>query len=295
MTDGIKTEAEYMDMRKQEIVEGSRVLCHLKDPALDRVMGGVRSRKTTLLAGVSSSGKTTIMTQMAVDVAGQGVPALIVEREMAPYELVQKSLAYLGGGTVTYGDVARHILDTGECDDEVAKAVRDCDRAYTEGPGRYIVCTRRVRDMGRIEELVVAMEARFGIAPIIFIDFIQEILPREECRVSDYYENLRYTLEGMRELAYSHRTQVVGITKINKRPSKLEDFTLDVLNGGASVGYAADAVVALYSKPADETKPLRPLVLTNLKARTDRRETVTGVLDQERCRFIGEADQADGL
>ena len=101
-------------------------IAHFSLKAFDELVGGVRPRMT-IIAGEPGTGKTSLLLQLADDIARQGMPALFVSLEIAPPQLIAKSLARMSGGELSVTDISRATQQAGEADarrESLSRAIR---------------------------------------------------------------------------------------------------------------------------------------------------------------------------
>ena len=92
-------------------------IAHFSLKAFDELVGGVRPRMT-IIAGEPGTGKTSLLLQLAGDIARQGMPALFVSLEIAPPQLIAKSLARMSGGELSVTDISSCLLYTSDAADD---------------------------------------------------------------------------------------------------------------------------------------------------------------------------------
>ena len=82
-------------------------------PSLDRMLnGGLRPGMVYVLAARPSIGKSSFVESIAIDLAKQGLPALMLSQEMPEGEVADRAISSLGG--IDYGTLQTGKLDDGE-------------------------------------------------------------------------------------------------------------------------------------------------------------------------------------
>ena len=79
---------------------------------LDGVTGGLRAGELAIVSGWTGRGKSTLVTQMAIYAAQQGIPAIIYSLEMSDVGIADRIAAMVSG--ISHGKIRQGRLDSGE-------------------------------------------------------------------------------------------------------------------------------------------------------------------------------------
>ncbi|WP_321974221.1 DnaB-like helicase C-terminal domain-containing protein [Paratractidigestivibacter sp.] len=239
-----------------QVADGIVALAEAEEPTptgvkpLDDALGGGIRQGVTVLAALSSLGKTTLMIQIADNIAASGRPVLFVTIEQSAKEIVSKSIVRFmfeqhqgkEGRTnasdlnspkvrATWSAKKRQILENAVNDYKTTVAP---NMTILQAPDRpsadYIV-----RSAQKIAQAK-------GEPPVIFVDYLQLMAPRNE-RDTDKMtadNNMRELRQMARELA----TPVFIVSSIN-RNSYAGDMHMSALKESGGVEYSADVVLGL--------------------------------------------------
>lgn len=224
--------------------------------------GGFRAGLYTIGA-ISSLGKTSFTLQLADNIAKQGRPVLFVSLEMARDELTAKILSRItyeksmakyrsfNTAKTTIGIQNTHNYDhydpesrtiINEAIDELEQRGRDL--IILEGIGNV-----RVPD---IKARVEAVRAIRGIAPVVFVDYLQILAPEEGFRGTDKQATDKAVLE-LKRLSRDTDTPVICISSFN-RDNYREPVNLASFKESGSIEYTADVLLGLQYAGMDYQK-----------------------------------------
>ena len=214
-----------------------------------------------VMGAISSLGKTTLMLQIADQIAAAGHDVVYISLEMAASELMSKTISRL-----TYS----------LCDDnrraKTARGITAADRYnyYTQDEKNLIIRAEQayiefadrlyfyegVGDIGvdKIREIVFDHKKYKGKAPIVFIDYLQILAPYD-MRASDKQNTDKSVLE-LKRLSRDFKTPVVTISSFN-RDSYTGEVTMSAFKESGAIEYGSDVLLALqpqgmkpgYTKP----------------------------------------------
>lgn len=222
------------------------------DIALD---GGLPSRGLVTLGAVSSMGKTTLLTQIADNMARDGRSVLFVTIEQAADEIVAKSLSRLmaertreDGSKVKAS--AQHILDGRqrrrwyESDPEKAGALQAACETYasTIAPNLRIMEADGRPSVADVRAVAETMAAHDGRTPVILIDYLQLLAPQDERQTDKQATDANMT--ALRQLAKVLGTCVFVLSSLN-RTSYTGSITLASFKESGSIEYTSDLLLGL--------------------------------------------------
>ena len=144
---------------------------HLCLDGLDALLGGVRPR-LTVICGEPAAGKTTLLHQLADELASKKTPVLFFSFEIATPPLVGKSIVRLSEGTLSVGSLVKN--EQGSLTDHLHSAIQ----RYRSEVAPHIAIIENLTDPIEIGALVSACERETGFKPIVFIDYVQ-LLPSQ--------------------------------------------------------------------------------------------------------------------
>lgn len=262
---------------------------------LDAKLGGGLYPGLIILGGVTSAGKTAIVSQIGDQVAAAGNHVITVSLEMAASELVSRSIS-----RHTLLHALAHGIDTANC--KSARGITDGNRwsnySATERTLIYdaiddfseysdrIKIKEGLGDIGALEirELVERYISYTGVRPLLIVDYLQ-VLASPDPRLSDKQCVDRNVVE-LKRISRDFGIPVFVIASLNragyKQSVRLEDF-----KESGSIEYSADLLLGYQFAGADK----QDFDLKQAKAATPREMELTvlknraGAIPNEPARF----------
>ena len=257
---------------------------------LDKILDGGLYEGLYCLGAISSLGKTTLILQIADNLAKQGKDVLIFSLEMAKTELMAKSISRL-----TYQNANGHP--------EYAKTMRGITTGsryvnYSEGEKNLIANSieeyqtyanrifihEGIGDIG-INQIRSIIENHIEVTknrPIVFIDYLQILAPYD-MRATDK-QNIDKAITELKRMSRDYKIPVIGVSSFNRESYKSGGTNLgkvsqsDFKESGA-IEYSADVLIGLefaaagetgYTESAEKRKNPRRIRLVVLKNRNGR-------------------------
>lgn len=229
-------------------------------PMLDKVLDGGLYEGLYIVGAISSLGKTTLVTQIADQVASKGHDVLIFSLEMARSEIMAKS-------------ISRHtimeVLQTGE-DTKNAKTVRgvtsgnryekysntekelikNAVQTYS-GYAKHIYITEGIGDLGaqQIRETVEKHTRYTGNTPLVIVDYLQILTPYNE-RATDKQNTDKAVME-LKRISRDFKTPVIGISSFN-RDNYNNAVSMQAFKESGAIEYSSDVLIGLQLKGAGD-------------------------------------------
>lgn len=233
-----------------------------------------------ILGAISSLGKTTLMLQIADQIAQQGRDVLYFSLEMEANELISKSISRLTflncNGNQSNAKTARGICTPSRhanYSDTERALIHDAITQYgTYASHLYIY--EGVGDLGveQIKKQVVEHIELTNNVPLVFIDYLQILAPYD-VRASDKQNTDKAVLE-LKRLSRDHKTPVIAISSFN-RDNYTSEVSMSAFKESGAIEYGSDVLLALQPqnmKPgqtASEQKENAEMV-KNCKANVER-------------------------
>lgn len=255
---------------------------------LDRVLDGGLYEGLYVVGAISSLGKTTLVTQIADQIAQQGHDVLIFSLEMAGSEIMAKSISrhtlqqVLACGGDTRNAKTTRGVTTGARYSNYNQNEKDIIRKSIQEYGSYaqnIYITEGIGDIGvnQIRETLQRHIAITGKLPVVVIDYVQ-ILSPADARATDK-QNIDKAVLELKRISRDYKTPVVGISSFNRANYK-EAVTMEAFKESGSLEYGSDVLIGLQLKgaggkdfDANEAKKkspreIEPVILKNRNGRT---------------------------
>lgn len=233
-----------------------------------------------ILGAISSLGKTTLMLQLADQIAQQGRDVLYFSLEMEANELISKSISRLTflncNGNQSNAKTARGISTPSRhanYSDTERALIHDAMTQYgTYASHLYIY--EGVGDLG-VEQIKKCVKEHIELTnnvPLVFVDYLQILAPYD-VRASDKQNTDKAVLE-LKRLSRDHKTPVIAISSFN-RDSYTSEVSMSAFKESGAIEYGSDVLLALQPqnmKPgqtASEQKENAEMV-KNCKANVER-------------------------
>lgn len=225
---------------------------------LDSVLDGGLYEGLYIVGAISSLGKTTIITQIADQIAQAGTDVLIFSLEMARAEIMAKSISrhtlqsvLATGGDIRNAKTARGIT-TGKRYIDYSQTERDLINSSIMEYSKYaqnIYISEGVGDIGaeQIRETVQKHILFTGKTPVVIIDYLQILAPYSE-RATDKQNTDKAVME-LKRISRDYKTPVIGISSFNRANYK-EAVTMEAFKESGAIEYSSDILIGLQLKGA---------------------------------------------
>ena len=220
---------------------------------LDAALDGGLYEGLYIVGAISSLGKTTLITQMADNIAQNGNDVLIFSLEMARAELMAKSISrhtleitLASGGDTRNAKTTRGIT-TGKRYADYSGAEKDLIKAAITSYKQYAERIFISEGMGDIGAAQVREEAKkhisfTGRTPTIIIDYLQILAPHSE-RATDKQNTDKAVME-LKRISRDFKTPVIAISSFN-RQSYNSPVTMEAFKESGAVEYSSDVLMGL--------------------------------------------------
>lgn len=234
------------------------------------ISGGLRVGQLVLLSGPAGVGKTSLMLQIARNIASSGQAASLFvcyehETEFLTQRLICMESVGMGDGTPTDGlrlrDIAdlvtrytgRHRDSTGfteavSFDPRGARAIQRISR-YAQNL-HLVKGSSTSTTVDSIAHMVKQLRGPGGAAEgrplVLFVDYLQKVASQtpHTAEVARNFEGV----EGLKELALDQKIVVVGIVAAEVEGLKAQRLRLQHLLTSAAVAYEADIIMLMNEK-----------------------------------------------
>lgn len=225
-------------------------------PALDGHLDGGLFEGFYIVGAISSLGKTTMVLQIADQIAQGGQDVLIFSLEMARTELMAKSISRHtllkdleeNGGTRN-AKTARGITTgsryEGYSGTEKALIISSVV-AYDRYAGRIFI-SEGVGAIGadQIREQVKKHILFTGQKPVVVIDYLQILAPYSE-RATDKQNTDKAVME-LKRISRDYKIPVIGISSFNRLSYKTP-VTMEAFKESGAIEYSSDVLIGLQLK-----------------------------------------------
>lgn len=227
---------------------------------LDAVLDGGLYEGLYIVGAISSLGKTTLITQIADQIAQAGQDVLIFSLEMARAEIMAKSISrhtlqqvLSSGGDIRNAKTTRGIT-TGKRYENYSKTERDLINGAIVAYSQYaehIYISEGIGDIGaeQIRETVKQHTLFTGNTPVVIIDYLQILAPYSE-RATDKQNTDKAVME-LKRISRDYKTPVIGISSFN-RANYSVSVTMEAFKESGAIEYSSDVLIGLQLKGMGE-------------------------------------------
>ena len=225
---------------------------------IDEALDGGLYEGLYIVGAISSLGKTTLVTQIADQVAKQGHDVLIFSLEMARSELMAKSISRHTvievldkGGDMKNAKTVRGItagVRYANYNDTEKELIKNAVTAYSDY-AKHIYITEGVGDLGaqQIRETVEKHVQYTGNTPLVIIDYLQILAPYNE-RATDKQNTDKAVME-LKRISRDFKTPVIGISSFN-RDNYNNAVSMQAFKESGAIEYSSDILIGLQLKGA---------------------------------------------
>ena len=254
------------------------------DAALDGGPYGGLYEGLYIIGAIPSLGKTTLVLQIADNIAQQGQDVLIFSLEMARAELMAKSISRLTLIHCLQKGIPRHNAKTNRgitsgrryenYTDTEQGVITSATKAY-EAYAQHVFITEGIGDIG-VKEIRATIEKHkriTGNTPVVVVDYLQIIAPYND-RATDKQNTDKAVLE-LKRISGAYKTPVIGVSSFN-RENYSQAASMAAFKESGAIEYGCDVLMSLqfagqgapgFDVNAAKAKEPRQIELTILKNR----------------------------
>ena len=289
---------------------------HSAEPAstgfkwLDAELDGGLYPGLYVLGAISSLGKTTLLLQMADQMAAAGHDVMLFSLEMSRYEIIAKSLSRYTFTQARANKDAGEITRAQDAPEQAAMSVRgitdgrrrngytdaygkrwepyttyqkmlieQAGKTYKDGAGGHLYIHESVGTTTpqQVRDEVELFKHNHGHAPIVILDYLQIVAPADP-RSTDK-QNTDAAVLALKQLSRDEHIPVFTISSFN-RANYSQGVSMVAFKESGAIEYSSDVLIGLeFSKQKDidemnrNKKPNEPVHVLNVdaeKARTPR-------------------------
>lgn len=215
-----------------------------------------------IVGAISSLGKTTLVMQIADQIAQGGHDVLIFSLEMSRREIMAKSISRLtlqvaqasGSATAAKSAKTSRGITNGARYSKYSQEERELIKKAIKEYGTYadrIYISEGIGDIGVTEvRTTIEQHVRFtGRTPVVIIDYVQILAPYSE-RATDKQNTDKAVLE-LKRMSRDFKTPVIGISSFN-RANYREKVSMEAFKESGAIEYSSDVLIGLQLKGAGD-------------------------------------------
>ena len=227
---------------------------------LDEVIDGGFHQGLTILGAMSSAGKTTLILQIADNLSKRGEDVLFFSLEMSKFELMSKSISRL---TYKLDDTSdkRNAktalgLYKGARTDGEREVMKEALDHYRDRIAAHLFVYEGVGNITAddIAETVKRHITVTGRTPVVFVDYLQIIMPPENLRLTDK-QIVDYSIRVLKQLTRDYGVPLITISSYN-RSSYKESADMTSFKESGGIEYSSDLLIALQFEGMDDNRQL---------------------------------------
>lgn len=227
-------------------------------PALDKVLDGGLYEGLYIVGAISSLGKTTLITQIADQIAQAGNDVIIFSLEMARTEIMAKSIsrhtlikALQQKAEIKNAKTARGITD-GKRYINYSRAEQQLIQEAISEYGSYaerIYIHEGIGNIGadQIRETVEKHILYTGKRPVCIVDYLQILAPYSD-RATDKQSTDHNVME-LKRVTRDCKVPLIAISSFNRANYK-EAVTMEAFKESGAVEYSSDVLIGLQLEGA---------------------------------------------
>jgi len=222
---------------------------------LDEILDGGLYEGLYIIGAISSLGKTTLVLQIADQIAERGQDVLIFSLEMARYELMAKSFSrntFLINGintAKTTRQITNHDKWNTYNSEEIDVIVKSLEKYRTYANHLYITEGMGDINVKSVKETVETHIRITGNRPVVVIDYLQILAPHNE-RATDK-QNTDKAMMELKRLSRDYKLPLIGISSFN-RDSYTEAVSMKSFKESGAIEYSSDVLLGLQFKQQKE-------------------------------------------
>jgi len=260
---------DYIDDFRQAIVHASeKRVMGTGFKGLDEKLGGGLYPGLYVIGAISSLGKTTLVLQIADNVALDGDDVLFFSLEMGRHELISRSVSrelhtlnprnkYSARG-IRHGTCPIELLDKG------LDSYKGIGRNVAIAEGNFDLGVKEIRE--RVEQNIRIR----GKKPLVVVDYLQILKPLNQ-RMNDKQAN-DYNISELKRISRDYDIPIIAISSLN-RMNYTSAIGYESFKETGAIEYSADVVLGMQlSGIAD---------VSRAKTETDKRDLVNKLKNQD--------------
>ena len=221
-----------------------------------KLNGGFHAKQLITIGAISSFGKTSLCLQIAHNIAANGTPVLFVSIEQSALEIDAKLLSMytllMEGGSTSATPYFKMLQKdpsrlTGKRAQQLECAINNLDRNL--GDRLHVQECETRPTVAEIKEIATVLAEHEGIAPVVFVDYLQLLAPVNER--DQERQIVDKNLTELKHIANTLNTPVIIISSFNRQSYNAPAEFTSFKESGA-IEYSCDVVLGLQSANAKQ-------------------------------------------
>ena len=217
---------------------------------LDKLLDGGLYPGLYVIGANSSLGKTTLVLQIADNIAKSGRGVLIFSLEMSRFELIAKTLSRMSFvrslaeyKSTVYAKTTRSVLLGSYNNEFDSKIISEAINEYSDW-GRNIYITEGIGNVGvsHVKEKVEEFRKFTNETPVVVIDYLQILAPYS-VKMTDK-QNVDKNITELKRLSRDFNIPVFGVSSFN-RESYSSPVSMASFKESGAIEYSSDVLIGL--------------------------------------------------
>lgn len=231
-------------------------------PGIDERIGGGLLPRFYVIGAVPTIGKTTLVLQIADNIAKAGEDVLLFSLEMAKEDIIARSIS-----RHTYEICIREKLNTGLAKTEFGVLIgskyrnyrqeeldllEDAQREYAEYAEEHISIYEGKRTSNDIRQIVQKYIEVTGKTPVVIIDYLQILPPVPDLIRATEKQQVDYDIDVFTAMRRELKVPVIVVSSFN-RGSYTSVADMDSFKESGEIEYSCDTLMSLqYDIPEED-------------------------------------------
>lgn len=234
--------------------------------SLDRLIGGLRRKAKTTIAGEKGGGKTALGLQFALHAAMAGIAVIMFSTELAMEELMRRAVCSLSG--VGRDRMKERRLSPHDVDALYAASAKIKDLPIHIDPtARITVEQLRARAEAHAERSMLLHRKPMGL---VVVDYVQRLAPSASKAGREEREQIAHATRELKILSQELDVAVLELAQANP-PKREGKRVIRTMWGSSVIGKESDDEIFIALDPdCDPRAPVKSMVLDVVKQRDGR-------------------------
>lgn len=218
-----------------------------------------------IIGGVSSVGKTSLLLQIADQIAESGQPIIYVSLEMGATELIAKSVSRMtllytqkNRLPVSYAKTTLGILAGSRYKNYSEKEIEIIDESFNNyknfSDNKIIVEGIDDFNVNSIRKILDELIKERSVKPILFVDYLQILAPYDGKLTNDK-QIIDKNVKELKRLSRDYKIPILAISSLNRESYKDSTkgvITMSSYKESGSIEYSGDVLLAIQFQGAGE-------------------------------------------
>lgn len=235
-------------------------------PSLDRMIGGLRRKAKTTIAGEKGGGKTALALQLALNAAIAGIGVVMFSTELTLEELMRRAVCSISG--IGRDRMKDRRLSPSDVESLMVASERIKNLPIHIDPtGRLTVEQLRSRAESEAERSMLVHKKPVGL---VVVDYVQRLAPSAGMSGKEERQQIAHATKELKLLSQEMNVAVLELAQANP-PRREGKRIIRTMWGSSVIGKESDEEIFIALDPdCDPRAPVKSMVLDVVKQRDGR-------------------------